>query len=137
MRRVVIESPFAGSVEKNVEYAKRAVRDSICRGEAPIASHLLLAAHGICNDDVAYERARGIDAGLAWHSAADVIAFYVALGMSPGMEAAQNHAVENGYSGKIVFRALFSENYADALWREREEEHCDFDLATSGMRGMD
>lgn len=137
MRRVVIESPFAGSVEKNVEYAKRAVRDSICRGEAPIASHLLLAAHGICNDDVAYERARGIDAGLSWHSAADVIAFYVDLGMSPGMEEAQAHAIKNGYSGKIVFRALFSENYADALWREREKEHCDFDLATSGMRGME
>ena len=137
MRRVVIESPFAGSVEKNVEYAKRAVIDSLCKGEAPIASHLLLAAHGICNDDIPYERAMGIDAGLAWHSVCDVIAFYVDLGMSPGMEAAQKHAVENGYSGKIVFRALFSENYADALWREREEEHCDFDLATSGMRGMD
>lgn len=137
MRLVVIESPYAGSVEMNVEYAKRAVIDSLCKGEAPIASHLLLAANGICNDNIPYQRAVGIGAGLAWHSVCDVIAFYVDLGMSPGMEEAQSHAIKNGYAGKIVFRSMFSEDYADALWREREKEHCDFDLATSGMRGME
>ncbi len=135
MRLVVIESPFAGSVEKNVEYAKRAVIDSLCKGEAPIASHLLLAAHGICNDDIPYERAMGIDAGLAWHSVCDVIAFYVDLGMSPGMEEAQAHAIKNGYSGKIVFRALSPKNYKDAVCLAKEEDV--FDLATSGMRGME
>lgn len=35
MRRVVLESPYAGDVEKNVAYARLALRDSIQRGEAP------------------------------------------------------------------------------------------------------
>ena len=41
MRRVILESPYAGNVEENVAYARAAVRDSLLRGEAPIASHLL------------------------------------------------------------------------------------------------
>jgi hypothetical protein len=42
MRWVILESPYAGDVEANVAYARAAVRDSLMRGEAPIASHLLL-----------------------------------------------------------------------------------------------
>ena len=42
MRLVIVESPYAGDVEANEEYARQCVRDSLMRGEAPIASHLLL-----------------------------------------------------------------------------------------------
>ena len=35
MIRVVVESPFAGDVERNMEYAKEAVLDCLRRGEAP------------------------------------------------------------------------------------------------------
>jgi hypothetical protein len=107
MKKVVIESPYAGDVVENIEYCKICVRDSIDRGEAPIASHLLLAAHNICDDSVPEERSLGIKVGFAWHSACDVIAFYVDRGVSPGMAEAQNYAVKNGYSDKIVFRSLF------------------------------
>jgi hypothetical protein len=41
MNLVIIESPYAGNVELNVSYARRAVKDSLGRGESPIASHLL------------------------------------------------------------------------------------------------
>lgn len=41
MRLVILESPYAGNIEKNVAYARACVRDSLSRGEAPIASHLL------------------------------------------------------------------------------------------------
>ncbi len=34
MRLVIIESPFAGSVKENIDYARRCVRDSLGRGEA-------------------------------------------------------------------------------------------------------
>ena len=48
---VIIESPFAGDVDKNIEYARKCVRDSLNRGEAPSASHLLYTQPGILDDD--------------------------------------------------------------------------------------
>ena len=38
---VVVESPYAGNVASNVQYARRCLADSLWRGEYPIASHLL------------------------------------------------------------------------------------------------
>ena len=46
MKLVILESPYAGDVEANVEYARACVRDSLSRGEAPIASHLQQHSHG-------------------------------------------------------------------------------------------
>lgn len=92
MRRVLIESPYAGTFEhdgeENVAYARRCVRDSLARSEAPIASHLLYTHEGVLDDDVPDERAQGIAAGLAWLEAAEAIVFYVDRGWSPGMRAA-------------------------------------------------
>lgn len=48
MRRVIVESPYAGEVEANVTYARACVRDCVLRGEAPIASHLLFTQPGSC-----------------------------------------------------------------------------------------
>lgn len=56
MKLVIIESPFAGNVRENILYARMAVRDSLLRGEAPIASHLLYTQEGILNDDIKEER---------------------------------------------------------------------------------
>lgn len=84
-RRVVIESPYAGDVEANVAYARRCVLDSLRRGEAPFASHLLYTQPGILDDLVAEERTLGIDAGLAWGAAAELVAVYIDRGVSPGM----------------------------------------------------
>lgn len=86
MRLVILESPYAGNVEQNVEYARRCVRDSLMRGEAPIASHLLYTQPGILDDDVPAERAQGIDAGLAWRRVADASVVYVDFGISRGMQ---------------------------------------------------
>lgn len=86
MRLVIVESPFAGDVERNVEYARLCVRDSLLRGEAPIASHLLYTQPGILNDDIPAERQHGIDAGLAWRAVAQASVVYTDLGVSKGME---------------------------------------------------
>jgi hypothetical protein len=86
MRLVIIESPFAGDVEANTEYARRCVRDSLSRGEAPIASHLLYTQPGILDDDVPSERQWGIDAGLAWRVVAEASVVYTDRGISRGME---------------------------------------------------
>lgn len=93
MRLVIVESPFAGDVEANVEYARRAVKDSLSRGEAPIASHLLYTQPGILDDDIPAERDQGINAGLAWRSVAQASVVYcdrgISRGMSYGIEAAE------------------------------------------------
>ncbi len=52
MRRTIIESPYAGDIQGNLAYAKRCVLDSLSRGEAPIASHLLFTLDGILDDAV-------------------------------------------------------------------------------------
>ena len=46
LRRVILESPYAGEAERNVAYARRCVRDCLQRNEAPIASHLFGALEG-------------------------------------------------------------------------------------------
>ncbi len=85
-RRVILESPYAGEVNANVIYARRALRDSLMRGEAPIASHLLYTQRGVLDDLVPEERQHGIDAGLAWGGQAEMTVCYVDRGISRGME---------------------------------------------------
>jgi hypothetical protein len=87
MKLVIVESPFAGEVERNIAYARRCIRDSLSRGEAPIASHLLYTQPGVLDDAIPHERQWGIDAGLAWHAAGGVTtAVYTDLGISKGMQ---------------------------------------------------
>lgn len=93
---VIIESPLAGSVRKNVAYAKAAMRDSLARGEAPYASHLLFAQPGILDDTVPSEREQGIEAGLAWGAKGSKSAVYCDLGISPGMRRGIERAEKEG-----------------------------------------
>lgn len=96
MRRVIVESPYAGDVDRNVEYARRCVRDCLLRGEAPIASHLLYTQPGVLNDDVPAERQHGIDAGLAWGAVAEATVVYCDLGISRGMRYGIQNAERAG-----------------------------------------
>lgn len=86
MRLVILESPYAGNIEANVEYARKCLHDSLSRGEAPIASHLLYTQPGVLDDDDPIERQWGIDAGLAWKRVADASVVYTDRGISRGME---------------------------------------------------
>jgi len=86
VRLVVIESPFAGDVERNTRYARACLLDCYQRGEAPIASHLL--GPQVLDDNDPEQRRMGIEAGLAWAECADASAFYIDLGWSNGMKAA-------------------------------------------------
>lgn len=95
-RLVVIESPYAGDVAGNVAYARRALADSLARGEAPLASHLLYTQPGVLNDDRPDERKQGIEAGLAWATRADLTVFYIDRGWSPGMVAARERCEAEG-----------------------------------------
>jgi len=104
MRRVVLESPFAGDVEGNVTYAKQCVHDCLLRNEAPIASHLLFTQPGVLQDNVLAERALGIEAGLAWHEVADAVVVYTDKGVSKGTKDAIERAEQIGTP--IEYRCL-------------------------------
>lgn len=104
MIRVILESPFAGDIEENIKYARECVRDSLSRGEAPIASHLLYTQDGILDDDIPEERMWGINAGLEWKKVAELHVFYTDRGMSKGMEYALKYACENNIP--VEFRTL-------------------------------
>lgn len=96
MKLVILESPYAGDVEANVAYARRALRDSLARGEAPIASHLLYTQPGVLDDDDPKERQWGILAGLAWGRVAQATVLYVDLGISNGMRLGIERALREG-----------------------------------------
>jgi hypothetical protein len=105
MRLVILESPFAGDVDENIEYARRCVHDSLSRGEAPIASHLLYTQPGVLDDSDPQERQWGIDAGLAWKAVAHASVVYVDRGISKGMEYGIAAAKEAGIPVEI--RSLY------------------------------
>ena len=100
MRLVILESPYAGKTEdevtRNVAYARRALRDSLLRGEAPIASHLLYTQPGVLRDKVPEERALGIGAGLAWSKVAHAAVVYGDIGITPGMQEGINRHQAEG-----------------------------------------
>ncbi len=64
MKRVILESPYAGDVEKNLAYAREALKHSLSCGESPLASHLLYTQ--VLDDASPNERLLGIEAGYDW-----------------------------------------------------------------------
>lgn len=95
MRLVIVESPYAGEVERNIQYARAALRDCLNRGEAPLASHLLYTQLGVLDDNVPHERTAGIEAGLAWGEKADATVVYTDLGISRGMQYGIDAAIKS------------------------------------------
>ena len=94
MKLVVIESPYAGDVEANVRYARQCLKDSLMRGEAPLASHLLYTQ--VLDDTDKDQRHMGMEAGFAWNAKADLVAVYRDYGVTPGMQFGINRAKELG-----------------------------------------
>ncbi len=90
---VIIETPYSGDVEGNIAYARACLLDSLRRGEAPIASHLL---HTQVLDDMRPdERSVGIEAGLAWYRVATKCVVYSDRGISAGMKMGIDRAMQH------------------------------------------
>jgi hypothetical protein len=108
LRLVVIESPLSAhtraGIERNKDYAKECMRDSLRRGEAPYASHLLFDQPGILDDTIPLQREQGIMAGFAWGERAERVAFYVDLGISSGMLRGFERAIHT--DADVVVRSL-------------------------------
>ncbi len=106
MKPTIIESPFAGDVERNLAYLRLCMADCLARGEAPFASHALYTQPGVLRDDVPEGRTKGIEAGFAWWDAAHVIAFYTDFGWSGGMEEAYDRVRRVGMHDKLAIRTI-------------------------------
>lgn len=105
VRKVIIESPYAGDIEKNMRYVRACMRDCLVNhDEAPYASHALYTQEGVLRDEIQDERMHGITAGFAWREAADATIVYTDLGTSKGMEFGIAHAKELGHP--IEYRTL-------------------------------
>lgn len=102
--RVIIESPFAGDVERNLKYLRAAMRDCALRGESPYASHAILTQEGVLNDDCPKERELGITLGFLWREVVEKTVVYTDLGYSTGMKYGIEHAEKQGKP--IEYRSL-------------------------------
>lgn len=109
---VILESPYRGHGESggaiavrtrlNVDYARQCLHNSILRGEAPIASHLLYTQPGVLDDTKPEERTMGIECGLAWLPVADYSIYYTDHGWSTGMLGAlHEHSLRKDRPFKI------------------------------------
>ncbi len=96
MKCVIIESPFAGAVPRNLAYLRACMADSLARGEAPYASHGLYTQEGVLDDTIPAERAKGMAAGFAWNGRADATVVYQDFGISSGMAAGIEDARKAG-----------------------------------------
>lgn len=112
---VYLESPYAGNVKKNVKYAQLCLRDSLIKGEAPFASHLLYTQKNVLNDDNPMERKQGINSGFAWAAKAKKTVVYTDYGISRGMQEGIKNAELEGR--EVEYRKLNPK-----LIKELEEE---------------
>jgi len=86
MKRVVVESPYAGNIKLNEIYGEFAMHDCLVNhNETPYASHLLYTRKNVLRDHIPEDRKLGIEAGFYWRDVAEQTNFYIDLGMTDGM----------------------------------------------------
>lgn len=104
LRLVVLETPYAGNIARNVKYARACMSDCLRLADVPYASHLLYTQPGVLDDNDPPQRALGMEAGFAWGRAAAATVVYTDLGVSRGMQAGIERAESEGR--KVEYRKL-------------------------------
>lgn len=119
VNKVVIESPYSGDIEGNIEYLLECMHDSYyVRKEAPIASHLLYTrlpkskivtesfsgGHVADHPDSRHGREHGIQCGFLWNQHADIVAVYTDHGISQGMKYGIANAEKQGT--QVEYRSI-------------------------------
>jgi hypothetical protein len=127
VRRVIVESPFAGKgdtkeerrldYERKKRYLAACLHDCFMRDETPYASHAI-GPLGL-DDEIPLEREKGIQAGFAWREVAEATVVYTDLGTSTGMKYGIKHATELGHP--VEYRELGSD--WETLVKEMAHEH--------------
>ena len=122
MKRVLVESPFAGEIDRNKMYTRFCMHDAFVRyKEAPLASHVLYTQEFVLDDDIPEERMLGIDAGLEWGRFAEFTAVYIDLGLSSGMAYGIKNAHDAGRW--ISYRQLPEDEWEEFRWRCVQREY--------------
>ncbi len=116
---VIVESPFAGAMETNRQYAIRACADCFRRGETPFASHVHYPP--ILDELKPEERERGITAGYEFWSLARTIAFYADNGWSPGMIRALKRVSQCPGRWEMRIRTFYGESPPIPISNQDEE----------------
>ena len=105
MKLVMIETPLMAKGERtvnmNLDYARRCMKDSLEKGEAPFAMHLLYTQ--VLDDTIPEEREQGMTCGLAWLLRAEAVILYCDYGVSSGMKAAYKKALTNNLAIELRF----------------------------------
>lgn len=127
LRLVIIESPYSGKIERNMDYARQCMKDSLKRGEMPFASHLLYTQ--VLDDTNPEERAQGIASGLAWGAKAEATIVYHDYGITPGMYEGIRRAAEE--RRPVLYRHLLTETTPEWLaWNEERRKLAESARAT-------
>lgn len=87
MIRVILESPFAGDINRHIAYGRACLAHSLSLGEAPMAMHLLYTQGGVLDDLNPLDREKGMEAAFSWYGAAQYVVVYRNFGISRGMQA--------------------------------------------------
>lgn len=103
-RLTIIESPFAGEIERNKVYLRRCVLHSIDLGETPFASHGFFTQ--FLDDSQPEQRYLGINLGYHFYPFARLVAFYEDYGWSQGMQMARVHIAGRFPDMKITSRKI-------------------------------
>lgn len=102
MKKVIVESPYAGNYDMNEAYAELAMHDCLVNhNESPYASHLLYTRRFVLRDDVPSDRKLGIEAGFKWREVAEKSVFYIDLGWTNGMIQGTKDCKEKGTDFEI------------------------------------
>jgi hypothetical protein len=104
MKIIYVASPYAGDIQKNTEFAKRACRHVMNEGHAFFAPHLLYPQ--LLNDANPHERQTGLDMGIAMLSRCDELWCYGDR-ISPGMRLEIEEAARLGI---LVHRVMEQKN---------------------------
>jgi len=119
---VIVESPYAGDVPRNEEYARRCIKDCLDRGEAPYASHLLYTQ--VLDDTDPPQRKLGMEAGFEVVRRSDYTVVYEDYGISGDMEDGIEIAKDAGHEIKrrTIGKNKVSEDEVD---QEKKKEIID------------
>lgn len=102
---VLLESPYytedKSAMKENIKFAEECMRNSLMRGEAPMASHLLYTR--VLKEDG--ERSIGMSAALSWQTVVDKLVVYSDRGITDGMTESINLAAKKGL--RIEYRTLY------------------------------
>lgn len=109
MKLTILETPYSGNIQLNLNFARACLLHSIHLGETPFASHLFYTQ--VLDDTIPQDRTLGMTLGFNFYHHAQLCAVYTNLGISNGMLSGIRHA--ESLRIPVVYRRLPIFNHHD------------------------